>query len=153
MEYEIEVLNEQEFVPVDEDRFHEAVTAILRDARLEEAKIEILLVDDEEIRALNARFLNHDTATDVISFTLQRDERFLEGQVVLSGETAARSAVEYGWSGADEMLLYLVHGVLHLTGYEDTTDESRRQMRTREREFLAGFGLTPPWEDDESLEF
>ena len=153
MDHSIEIANEQDFVPVDESRFRTAIEAILRDFGLTEAEVEIAVVDDETIRPVNARFLGHDYATDVISFTLSRDETSLEGQVIVSAETAVRNAAEYGWSPEDEMLLYLVHGMLHLIGHEDTTEESRRMMRAQERAYLAQFGLTPPWKDDERVEF
>ena len=152
MEYSIEVLNEQESMPVDAARFREAVGAVLQDAAVAEARIEILVVDDAAIQPINARFLGHDAPTDVVSFVLEREGRFLEGQIVLSAETAQRNAEEYHWPGEDEMLLYLVHGTLHLVGYEDTTEESWQEMRSRERKYLAGFGLTPPWKDDERIE-
>ena len=150
--FAIDVAGDQDLVAVDESRFRRAVEMILTEAGIEQAEIEIAVVDDETIRPINARFLGHDYATDVISFPLQRTDTTLEGQVVLSAETAVRNAAEYGWSPEDEMLLYLVHGTLHLIGFEDATRESRQEMRAQERSVLAGFGLTPPWKDDERVE-
>ncbi len=67
----------------------------------------------------------------------------LEGEVIVSTETALREAAAHGWSPADEVLLYVVHGLLHLCGYDDLTDEARPLMRAREREVLAGWQLVP----------
>ena len=67
----------------------------------------------------------------------------LEGELIVSTETALREAATHGWSPHDEVLLYVVHGLLHLCGYDDLTDEARPAMRVREREVLAGWQLIP----------
>lgn len=67
----------------------------------------------------------------------------LEGELIISTETALREAASHGWSPQDEVLLYVVHGLLHLCGYDDLTDEARPAMRVREREVLAGWQLVP----------
>ncbi|MBC8114805.1 MAG: rRNA maturation RNase YbeY [Candidatus Saccharimonas sp.] len=67
----------------------------------------------------------------------------LEGELIVSTETALREAAAHGWSPQDEVMLYLVHGLLHLCGYDDLTDEARPAMRVRERDILAGWQLIP----------
>ncbi len=67
----------------------------------------------------------------------------LEGELIVSTETALREAAAHGWTPADELLLYVVHGLLHLCGYDDLTDDARPVMRAREREVLAGWQLVP----------
>jgi probable rRNA maturation factor len=69
--------------------------------------------------------------------------RHLEGELVVSTETAIREAPAHGWSPEDELLLYVVHGLLHLCGYDDLTDAARPVMRRRERQVLAYWQLTP----------
>jgi probable rRNA maturation factor len=115
----------------------------------------IALVDDAEIHRVNREFLEHDWPTDVISFSYAEDEktlvpagfrgagRVLDGELVVSVETAVRCAAVHGWSFHAELLLYCVHGLLHLCGYDDLTDAERPIMRRRERELLAAFGLSP----------
>jgi probable rRNA maturation factor len=67
----------------------------------------------------------------------------LEGELIVSTETAVREAASHGWSPEAELLLYVVHGLLHLCGYDDLTDEARPVMRSRERELLALWGFCP----------
>ena len=67
----------------------------------------------------------------------------LEGELIVSVETALREAPQQGWSPRAELLLYVVHGLLHLCGYDDLTDEARPTMRAREREVLAIWGYFP----------
>ena len=142
----IHVANEQT-LPLDETPLRRAVRMILRDAAISHAEVSIAVVDDPTIHQLNRQYLDHDEATDVISFVLQREEDRLEGEVVVSAETAQRCAHQFGWSAADELLLYVIHGTLHLVGYDDQTPEQRAAMRDQERAYLARFGLEPRYEE------
>ena len=121
--------------------------AVLNDAGLERAQLSLAVVDDPAMHALNRRHLEHDYPTDVLSFLLDSTETTIEGEVIVSVDTAAREAAEYGWGAADELLLYVIHGTLHLVGYDDKTENGRKEMRLAEARHLAGFGLTPPWDD------
>jgi probable rRNA maturation factor len=69
--------------------------------------------------------------------------RRLEGELVVSTETAVREAAVHGWTPADELLLYVVHGLLHLCGYDDLSDAARPIMRDRERQLLSIWNLIP----------
>ncbi|MFO0950358.1 MAG: rRNA maturation RNase YbeY [Isosphaeraceae bacterium] len=103
-------------------------------------------MDDANIREINRRHLDHDFATDVISFGLSDPaDPELSGELVVSTETAVRTALAAGVAPRDELTLYVVHGLLHLCGHDDTTDEARRVMRRREGEVLAVLGVTNPF--------
>jgi probable rRNA maturation factor len=101
----------------------------------------VLLVGDRAIRRLNRTYLNHDHPTDVLAFSQQEGfpspERHLLGDVVISVETAARQARAHGHSLAREVALLLIHGILHLVGYDDATPKARRRMGAAERRLLA----------------
>lgn len=87
-----------------------------------------------------------DSATRSPSSAISVDRHFdghLEGELVVSTETAIREAPAHGWAAEDELLLYVVHGLLHLCGYDDLTDGARPVMRRRERQVLAYWQLTP----------
>ena len=136
----IHVANEQT-LPIDETPLRRAVRMILHDASIPEATVSLAIVDDPTIRRLNREYLRHDHATDVLSFLLEREEHRLEGEVVVSAETAERVAPQFGWSPADELLLYVIHGTLHLVDYDDQTPDERSAMRAQEQAYLARFGL------------
>jgi probable rRNA maturation factor len=85
----------------------------------------------------------------VISFALEESKSVVHGQIVVSVDTAARAADQFGWTREDELLLYAIHGALHLAGYEDSTAASRREMRRREQLYLAKFGLKPRYQGAE----
>lgn len=137
----IEVTNQQSALPVDAARLVSAVEAVLADAATVSATVSVAVVDDPTIHRLNRRYLDHDDATDVLSFVLEQSERRLEGEVIVSAERALAVASEYGWPPEDELLLYVIHGALHLVGYDDSTPGRRAVMRRHERACLARFGL------------
>jgi probable rRNA maturation factor len=137
--------------PENEDRLRQAVQSILEDAGIRQGSISIAIVDDPTIHDVNRRFLDHDFPTDVISFVLEEGEGYLEGEIVASIDTAARTAASLDWSADDELLLYVIHGALHLVGYDDLNLESLPQMRQREREYLSRFGLNRRATDGEEL--
>jgi probable rRNA maturation factor len=142
--FDIVIKIEQAGLAIEADRLNRAVEIILTEEGVEAAAISVAVVDDSTIHDLNRRFLDHDEPTDVLSFDLAEEDGCLEGDVVVSVETAQRAAARLEWPAGDELLLYVVHGTLHLVGYDDLDAESRMEMRGRERYYLAKFGLQPP---------
>jgi probable rRNA maturation factor len=147
----IEIANSQINVPIDEERLHEAVRVILEDRAIEEARVSVAVVDDPTIAALHQKYLDDGDPTDVLSFLLESSDGYLEGEIVVSAQTAAATAPQYGWTAADELLLYVIHGTLHLVGCDDATPAQRAAMRAQERQYLAHFGLEGRYEREESV--
>jgi probable rRNA maturation factor len=143
---QVEINNEQSTLAVDEPRFTRAVTAILAGEGIAAGTVSLAVVDDPTIHDLNRRFLAHDYPTDVLSFVLESEAGYLEGEVIVSADTAAASAARFGWHAADELLLYVIHGTLHLVGYDDLEPELLTKMRERERHYLGLFGLLPRYD-------
>ncbi|MFQ5380624.1 MAG: rRNA maturation RNase YbeY, partial [Dehalococcoidia bacterium] len=105
-----------------------------------------LLTDDAAIRALNRQFRGLDEPTDVLAFPDEADPAFIEaeaaedylGDIAISLETAAFQATQAGHSIEDELAHLLVHGILHLCGYDHVTgDADAARMRSREEDYLA----------------
>lgn len=84
----------------------------------------VVFLSDKEIRELNRKYLNHDSPTDVLAF----DYRALGSELVISLDTAARNAKIYNTSLKEEIMLYIIHGILHLCGYNDATVKARKRM-------------------------
>lgn len=102
--------------------------------------VNIVLVDDREIRRLNRRYRGKDKPTDVLSFSyldgapLPRDATV--GDVYVSHETLARDARRLGVAASDLALRIVVHGMLHVAGYDHESDEDAARMERRERTIL-----------------
>lgn len=143
----VEVANETQS-PVDHVRLEAAVRAVLDDASGRRVSVSVVVVDDPTIHALNRKYLQHDYPTDVLSFALENDPTRLEGEIIVSSDTAERAAAQIGWSPADELLLYVVHGALHLAGYGDKAPEDAAKMHAAEAEVLDGLGVSRPAHDD-----
>ena len=99
------------------------------------------------MHALNRKYLDHDYPTDVLSFVLEEDGGRLDGEIIASSDYATREAEIYKWTAEDEILLYVIHGSLHLVGYDDLDPASKQKMREAERYYLAPFGLTPRYDE------
>jgi len=138
----VEISNTQGFLDVNADSLARLVEGILRDEGIEHATISVALVDNATIRRINRKHLAHDWPTDVISFTLSAaGEPELVGELVVSTEMAAATANEVSAEPAAELSLYVVHGLLHLCGYDDLTEPDIREMRARESTHLKRHGL------------
>lgn len=147
MAFEIDIRNDQSLLPVDPVAIRHAVAVTLREERVRAAVISITVVDDATIHRINREHLRHDYPTDVISFQLEflpdEDGAIVEGEIIASAEMALRMAPDCGWSANSELLLYIVHGLLHLCGYDDLSPPDKVIMRSREQHTLAKLGLTP----------
>lgn len=104
-------------------------------------RIGVMLSDDATIRRIHRQHLQRDSATDVISFAYQRRGARVEGELVVSMQTAAAQAALLGWSPLSELLLYVVHGTLHICGLDDIQPQDRRAMRLAEQRALARLGI------------
>jgi probable rRNA maturation factor len=132
----IHITNRQKTLKIDRRRMRQAVRAIVRDAGIAEATISIAIVDNATIAKLHQQFLDVPEPTDVLSFVLERTEDSLEGEVVASADTARACASRFHLTPENELLLYVIHGTLHLVGYGDTTSRRRAVMRKKEMEYL-----------------
>jgi probable rRNA maturation factor len=105
----------------------------------------LLIVGDERMSALHAQFMNDPSPTDVLTFELDHDPKGnpTEGQVVINLHEARRRASEHKARLQDELLLYALHGLLHLSGYDDTTNRAYHLMHAKEDQILTKLGVGP----------
>lgn len=144
---EVAISDTQGHLPVDADELAGLVRAVLAAEGRTRASISIAVVDQAAIHAINRSHLGHDWPTDVVSFPLSEPaEPVLAGELVVSAEMAAVTAAEIGVRPRDELALYVVHGLLHLCGYDDTSESATAAMRRREGELLEACGRANPFE-------
>ena len=103
----------------------------------------VALVDDREMQRVHGEFLNDPTTTDVVTFPLETNERgdVTEGEAVICVPQAMRCAKLRGHRTRNELLLYAIHGMLHLSGYDDTSKREFSRMHAKEDEILTDLGL------------
>jgi len=114
----------------------------LAESGLLEAELSLLFVNDLQIQVLNQRYLRRDKPTNVLAFPMRKGEfstlhPHLLGDIVISVETAKRQSNRFGLNEMGMIILLMVHGVLHLIGYEhEGTKKGAREMAVRQRELL-----------------
>ena len=97
--------------------------------------LNFLFTSNERIKLINQQYLNHNYFTDVISFDYTEGD-LLAGDIVISVEEVKKNAEFYGAAWPDEIRRVMIHGVLHLMGYRDQTQEEQENMRKKENEAL-----------------
>ena len=101
--------------------------------------LSIVLVDDSEIQSLNERFLGKERPTDVIAFPLDNDGDKIWGEIYISVDRAKEQANDYGVAYSEELARLVIHGILHLLGYEDHGKLDQKKMKAKEDDYLIHF--------------
>ncbi len=163
-EFQVDIDDSQDVLKVDPEYIAEVVRQVLAIERCASATISVAIVDNETIHDLNQRYLQHDDPTDVLSFLLESEldpavlpipkgaprgtGLRIDGEIIVSAEMAKQVAAKYRWRPVDELTLYIVHGLLHLCGYDDLSNKEQPLMRQREQEILKTWKLTPHYADE-----
>lgn len=183
----IEIVDLQKCYRIDKNKIKKIIKTILKDEK-KDGELNVIFMDNKRIREVNKTFLEHDYATDVLSFayhepfsetTAKRNqqqppypassprgvkkpaqsrscaddkkkplpEETITGEIVISAEMAARTAQEHGHPVEGEVVLYVIHGLLHLLGYDDKKKRDAKKMHLKEKELLSSFGYSIPVPD------
>lgn len=101
--------------------------------------LNIVFVNDKRILEINKAYLAHNYYTDVITFDYLQQEKTIQSDIFISIDTVIDNAKNFKVSYFDELLRVIVHGVLHLCGYDDATEEMQKTMRLKENTYLKMF--------------
>lgn len=147
MLFEIDVQNDLAY-PVDVGRLSTAAQETLRqEAALDGAALTIVLTDDEQVRGLNLQFRGIDSATDVLSFPADAPPVEIEGEppylgdLVVAFPYASGQAAREGHALMDSLCLLVIHGTLHLLGFDHDTPENRAEMWAAQESVLRALGI------------
>ena len=122
----------------DKEKIKKWLTAIIQEQGKRVGMIGYLFCDDEYILDANQRYLNHDTYTDIITFDYVEGD-FVSGDIMISVDRVGENAEKFGVPFADELHRVIAHGVLHLLGQGDKTEEEANIMRQKENQALAKY--------------
>ena len=123
----VSIANLQRQFPVPFFKIKTAAQKVLRLLKIKRMDLSIVLVGPERMRRINKQYLRHDEVTDVITF---------EGEIIICPSEAARNARRYGTTLQRELVLYVIHGILHLAGFDDKAVEDALRMRKKEQKLL-----------------
>lgn len=134
--------NQKKNFPLNLDRLKKIVRKILiKEGKSNKSEINIIFTDNLKISRLNKKYLKTTRATDVLAFPMQegmklKGDPYFLGDIVISVEMALRKARQFKISPLKEICLYLIHGLLHLLGYDHKRGKDDKLMREKEKEYL-----------------
>ena len=133
-----EIANQQKIKRIKIKNIHKILKGIFSLLNIPQASVSILFCDNKFIRKLNRKFFGESSITDVISFSL-KDETYPQylGEIIICVEEAANAARLYKNTWQEELTLYLIHGILHILGYNDTVKSERTVMEKKQEEILS----------------
>ncbi len=118
----------------------ENVTAWIKDAVDREGKrvgeVQYIFCEDEYLLDINKRFLQHDYYTDIVTFPLGESDKIVSGEIYISIDRVHENAEMNRVSFENELSRVIIHGVLHLIGYDDHSEEEKKEMRSKEDYYL-----------------
>lgn len=153
MNISVHFLDEHNYIPEEELK---RLSALLETAseieQITDAEVSVTFVDDLEIQELNKNYRGKDQATDVLSFPMyeaeetqiivdDEEEDLMLGDIIISVPSAREQALEYGHSFERELGFLMVHGFLHLLGYDHESEEMEKEMFTKQENILIKYGL------------
>ncbi len=113
------------------------LVAVTELPQLQELELSVVFLSDSELLAINRTSLGHDWLTDIITFELERTPTTLEAEIYISIDRARENAKQFRATLKEELKHLVIHGLLHLAGMKDKTAAQKKQMRARERWYLA----------------
>jgi probable rRNA maturation factor len=144
----IEITDLQDHVRLDKKLILQVVRRVIKEEGRTARSLSVVLTDNRHLRDLNRQYLGQDRFTDVISFPLEDLDwpgaalhAGINGEIIASAELAVQQARARNGDPQGELLLYLVHGLLHLMGYDDRTPVQAKRMHEREDTLLESFGF------------
>jgi len=135
----VSVENRQKKLRLNPKAISQIAKTVLRREGIKEATLSLVFVSARTIRSYNQRFLQRDYATDVLSFDLSEEGRLI-ADIVISTDAVLKNAKRFNQSRAQELSLYIIHGILHLCGFDDHRPSDIKRMRKREEALMSYLG-------------
>ena len=137
----LEIIDLQKLQPINKDKIKKIIKSVLK-VEKKDAELNVVFIDNKTIKQINNTFLRHNYATDVLSFSYDEPsfKNNVKGEIIVSVEMAGKLSRRYGYEVEGEIVLYLVHGLLHLLGYDDKRKKDAKKMHQREGELLSALG-------------
>lgn len=121
---------------LDFDKVRQWIAEIITSAHYRVGELHYVFCSDEALLAINRDRLGHDFYTDIVTFPSCLENEYISSEFCISLDRIAENCLNFGRSFESELLRVMIHGVLHLTGYDDLTEADQKRMRTREEECL-----------------
>jgi len=130
-------INTEAGIKLNKKNIHEMIALIKKEKNLNIESLEINFVNEKTILEINTEYLGHKYPTDVISFNYSDESNNLDGEIFICYDTAEENAKRFSAKFDDEIKRLVIHGILHLIGYDDVVKSKREKMRSEEDRLLA----------------
>lgn len=124
---------------IDKKKVHKLVNAITNELGFKLINLEINFITADQIHQLNKKHLNHDYTTDIITFDYSDDFESLDGEIFISVDDAKSNAKKFKVKLNEELARLVIHGILHLLGYDDQITSDKKTMKLMENKLLSSF--------------
>lgn len=124
-------------LPISHKNVRELVSEVMRNEDCVIDELVLNFVSDSKIRYINKKYLKHDFFTDIITFPYNSDKKQIDGELFISLDTVRKNGNFYGSGYKEELKRVLIHGCLHLAGYNDRTKSQKELIRARENYYLS----------------
>ena len=130
-------LHNKSNVELNQESIRGLLELVLSDNRHQSADINIIITDDDSLRLMKKEYFNQDVYTDIIAFNIDEDP--FEGELYISHDRVSDNAKKFNQTFEGELKRILIHGTLHLCGFDDQTKEDKSKMTSMEEDYLKKF--------------
>jgi rRNA maturation RNase YbeY len=135
---EINIFNKALNLKIEDSKVHELVHLTLNEARYEKINLNFIFCNNQTLNDFKLKYFNDDVLTDIVTFPIRNDSE-LEAEIYISHEMAIQNAKEFKVSINNEISRLIVHGILHLIGFNDTTKEKKKEMFEKQEQVISNF--------------
>lgn len=135
---EINIFKECKDIDFYKDHIVQLINLSLEDTKYNQVKINIIFCDNDKLNSFKQEYFNDDVLTDIVTFPIKNDNK-LEAEIYISIEMAKINADEFNVTLNNELSRLIVHGVLHLIGFNDDTEDSKKIMFLKQDEIISNF--------------
>jgi rRNA maturation RNase YbeY len=121
------------------NRLKKYLADVIKKERMHLGYINYIFCSDKYLLGINKQYLGHDYYTDIVTFNLSKDKKSIEAEIYISADRVRENAKSLGISFRQEIHRVMIHGLLHLCGYNDKRVSEKLEMRTKEDYYLAGY--------------
>jgi len=126
----------------DKLKLKQFLVSIFRNEEVTFKSVSYIFCKDEYLLTLNQQYLNHDTLTDILTFTLSGKDPAIISEIYISVERVKENAISLKTGYQEELFRVMIHGILHLCGYTDHTPKQKALMRAKENYYLSQYSFT-----------
>jgi rRNA maturation RNase YbeY len=129
-------IDSEKGIRINKALIHSAIKSLKSELEITISSLSIVFLNSEGIKEINKQYLNHDFSTDIITFNYSGDNKDLDGEIFISIEDALENSKRFGCTVDNELFRLIIHGLLHMVGFDDHTIPERNVMTKNENKYL-----------------